>query len=633
MEHHFMDLLYAFVQDKNYPQFKDFLLTSKYFISFDETNQEINVKHNEHYVDDFWGDNISDLIAIVGDNGAGKTTLIKKIMQWLGDIQDRLIPLYEAIFVTENIEEQKLYVICTEKYKSVSCCAVGIECQVVSLENNKIGSIVQLARQIKTIYFTNELVKNDYQNGKGRYVEDMSYGARMRYIEADRSWGQSRERSDYERFCENEDQRIIEFLYLEQEISNLEIPFLIKEKIDLDMKMINIANVIDEELEHLYMATLEQSAIVKVALISDMFYERGDDWCSIKLFEGLITNFFYENCYEKENQVFFAKIMRLVSGKVASFESIFSMLVFIFKRMLIKLQASDVNTKRILIYIEFAEWLKHHSSSLNFQCDEVDGTVKITGENREELKWFLYYYRETSFYMSYIFFKIAVSSGEYKFLRLFANLYSIVDPEDNKIYQYNFIKKQECKSLIFFLDEADISMHIKWQQKYIEWLTHFVRNVFSGYTVKIVLSTHSPIILSDIPGENVRYLEMGKNISVKNCMRNIKTFGSNIHTLFLDAFFLSNTGTIGSFADAKINEVADILLTGRDCNKDEVSKIIGYIGDELVADRLQEMYEGMCSSKKLVKQEIESILWRNHIDDVDNIAKEILDYIEGNDKN
>ena len=40
----------------------------------------ISIEKNTEYVEDFWGENISECLTLVGENGAGKTTIIHGIM-------------------------------------------------------------------------------------------------------------------------------------------------------------------------------------------------------------------------------------------------------------------------------------------------------------------------------------------------------------------------------------------------------------------------------------------------------------------------------------------------------------------------------------------------------------------------
>jgi hypothetical protein len=71
--------------------------------------------------------------------------------------------------------------------------------------------------------------------------------------------------------------------------------------------------------------------------------------------------------------------------------------------------------------------------------------------------------------------------------------------------------------------------------------------------------THSPFILSDIPGEHVLFLKVDeqqrRSLPV---IRQTKSFGANIHELLADGFFMEN-GFSGEHAKNKINQTINFL--------------------------------------------------------------------------
>src|SRR5690606_9204622 len=65
--------------------------------------------------------------------------------------------------------------------------------------------------------------------------------------------------------------------------------------------------------------------------------------------------------------------------------------------------------------------------------------------------------------------------------------------------------------------------------------------------------THDPLTLSDMPRQNVVFLDkdaVGNTIISKGKK---ETFGANIHDLLADSFFISD-GLMGDFAKEKINK-------------------------------------------------------------------------------
>ena len=107
----------------------------------------------------------------------------------------------------------------------------------------------------------------------------------------------------------------------------------------------------------------------------------------------------------------------------------------------------------------------------------------------------------------------------------------------------------EQKDLILLLDECELFLHPEWQKKLIVYLMKlFGRSEFKR---QIILTSHSPFILSDLPKENVIFLEKGEQ---KYPFKDNQTFGANTHTLLSHGFFMKD-GLMGEFAKGKIEEI------------------------------------------------------------------------------
>jgi len=123
----------------------------------------------------------------------------------------------------------------------------------------------------------------------------------------------------------------------------------------------------------------------------------------------------------------------------------------------------------------------------------------------------------------------------------------------------------------------------------------------------MIFTTHSPFLLSDIPKQNIVFLDTFKkeDIEVKlgkqkigNCkvLEKKQTFGQNIHTLLSDSFFMDD-GLMGEFAKGKIEEVIKLLKSKRKLSqkKQEYCKnIIAMIGEPFLKEKLLKMYEDRC---------------------------------------
>lgn len=149
------------------------------------------------------------------------------------------------------------------------------------------------------------------------------------------------------------------------------------------------------------------------------------------------------------------------------------------------------------------------------------------------------------------------------------------------IYYYSL---QNKKDLIFIFDEPDLALHPEWQRKYLKELENLLINIDKKF--QILVTSHSPFILSDLPKENIIFLEKGKQ--EYPFKENEQTFGANIHTLLSHGFFMKD-GLMGEFAKGKINKVISTLKKDT-LSKDEIStckNIISIIGEPILQKTLE----------------------------------------------
>lgn len=122
--------------------------------------------------------------------------------------------------------------------------------------------------------------------------------------------------------------------------------------------------------------------------------------------------------------------------------------------------------------------------------------------------------------------------------------------QQNNLYKY--------KNVNIVLDEIEMFFHPELQRKTIYYLIKSLRQQkFSNLeSINILLLTHSPFILSDIPKQNILCLKKGS----PDLKQKIVGFAGNIHEMLSYDFFLTD-GLIGDFAKAKIQETIDWLKT------------------------------------------------------------------------
>ncbi len=174
------------------------------------------------------------------------------------------------------------------------------------------------------------------------------------------------------------------------------------------------------------------------------------------------------------------------------------------------------------------------------------------------------------------------------------------------------------------LDEIELYFHPEMQRNFVNRLlkgigqlsANLERNIDS---INILIATHSPFVLSDIPSTNVLRLTRGHSTEVSE-----HTFGANIHDLLANDFFLDK-GFMGEFAKEKINETIDWINKHIELKRKQVlikddvfyknykhyKKVIEFIGERVLRVKLiqmlSELHEGKVEFNEMIKNEIERL--------------------------
>jgi predicted ATP-binding protein involved in virulence len=197
-----------------------------------------------------------------------------------------------------------------------------------------------------------------------------------------------------------------------------------------------------------------------------------------------------------------------------------------------------------------------------------------------------------------------MSSGENALLNFFSKLYSFI--ENNLVEQSKSLPDK--RKYILLLDEADLGFHPVWKKRYVDAILKTLPFFFESLKVipnlQIIITTHDPLTLSDLPINNVTFLQKDNGfcnaISDNGNNKIQKTFGANITDLLAHSFFVDN-GLIGDFAKTKIKEVIDWVNESKVLsdkakssqefgNKlDYYKKVVNLIDEKVVKMKLAEM--------------------------------------------
>lgn len=202
-----------------------------------------------------------------------------------------------------------------------------------------------------------------------------------------------------------------------------------------------------------------------------------------------------------------------------------------------------------------------------------------------------------------------MSSGERQFIYTMSTfVYHI-----KNILSIQQSNRVRYRSINLILDEVELCFHPEYQRLFVSNLISTIQRLRlnSRCSFNIIIATHSPFVLSDIPMSNILHLKNGRMQS-KELFKN--PFGANINDILYQSFFLEN-GFIGEFARTKILKTIGLLnkpLKSIIDEKENIKECISFIGEPLIQKRLKSLYSDKFNEEDEKDAEIEYL--RNELE-------------------
>lgn len=583
----------------------NFYIERRYTIS----EGKISRKSDEEIKDfpkDFWGDNVSAVTLLIGENGAGKTTLMRLLIKWLCQLSAGNFPLEKGALVINEESGDNDYnhgnrdkLIAFEKGQAwtieINKCK-----EIVCIEDR--DEIMKLLSDIYLAYYTDTMtdleLSNTLKKEELAFLQDDSLLTRLsNSIGGNYTVDSIKDcikREDFRRqmklflsmfsYNEKNPDTKLEFPIRYMKLTALKpgdkegfkgIPdgndSLVGEAIDLwnqvfsDAANNNLPDIAKDLLWGLFSGTItsllrwertlpnqEEHIVTEKVRGSLRAYIRNNrsDWnVGLKRF---FKNMFGD-CERGFQIVYRNDRFRAVWSKQLEddIESFLDALKKIKKGKLLDKWKLSENAQNVW---EFR--LEYFDEKGN--KDEKDKKDK-KGENEnssliQDWEYLWEHYLEVARLMPECRFdwKYASSGGKNK-INLYAILFNIIsENKDSKINQ-----------LWVLLDEPDNTFHPDWKRRIIRNLLE----ICSAFKInfQLLISTHSPIMLSDVPKQAAILMKICEkdeddNTTEEKKQRNSESspFGQQIYTLFNDAFFMKH-GIVGEFANMKIGEIFEKL--------------------------------------------------------------------------
>lgn len=567
-----------------------FNFTRRVTVQFDYEAKKLTIENNEDYCEDFFDDSI-ELSCIVGKNGVGKTTILRVIKE----IFSKKSEMEYLVIIYNGSGYEICHFLKDCKGELVKHIEIKNDIFKIDINQQLCDRLDYYFKKPDCLYYTEHLSSVQYTMPDGD--NELSTSHKLRNIHS----LYSEETGDHvNRFFLNEFENQMNLIIdYGEHLDNFKIkypPYVIA-TLKCDRR---IFEGFVKQYENLgFSGTLND---LYWRLFQNNHLVNNDKMIKFKdtMAEAIFLNIIYTlqhtvNGLTNENFKSFLKIIE----KYANLKNGWNFL---------KSFLQNINNKftifRLKEYISFMEYIdqiqvsSNENALLGFINDNsfIIPTIKDYNNDQvdflNDIKEFFEKYYLTAEFNSYINFSWGLSSGETSLLNIFSRLYSSKCKKESK-----------NEVALFLLDEIDVTLHPEWQRNIINELLKFIKYTFKDKYIQVIMTTHSPIMLSDVPKQNVVYIS--SNNAREEYKKQPETFGSNIFKLYNNAFFLDN-GAIGQLAKEKLEKLLEEILAGNG-NENDIQKRINMIGDDFLKKQFQSQFESTYNKKDIVDEEKEKL--------------------------
>lgn len=177
-----------------------------------------------------------------------------------------------------------------------------------------------------------------------------------------------------------------------------------------------------------------------------------------------------------------------------------------------------------------------------------------------------------------------ISSGQYSQLNMCSQIYQAW----RQLRDQPAVKA--AGSVLVMIDEGEICLHPEWQRSWlVKTLERLEAMIPQPVSIRLLISSHSPLVLSELPPGAVTFFDAKKTRSQRKVTNNY--FAADVHTLYGNGFVVSNT--LSELAFRKIKQALDELnhpspTPGR---LEDYQLLASFVSDRLVKSLLQDLIE------------------------------------------
>lgn len=613
-----MNVLYLWVFNHWLFGCREFNFSDEYHFSFNDEKKCLECSRNYDYPAKLYNSNNVKLISyIIGDNGDGKTTLLNLLMEILPyeerTIVENGIDYLKFIFVLKEEGSNNLYFYSTldkidikaPKDMVLKNCRDNIPTRMEY--NGRRIFACQKMKDTAVIFHSNVFDRNRYNDQKVFFgVEDISFnGLLQRDFENRTTNDEAGAQRELIFFLDAEMMRQIKFIsdnggrdlgeWIPFSLPQ-ELKIYFKSEYDMLGSIYRYDNpAVDIDYESSFYeydkdkeVTIEDLDVLRKILAHicrdimkryDQLYKDSSIEFQYLLYKGILMSYIRLIFPETVGAGTAKQFQDLISGlrlfmRISEFDSSVD---FIEKLIEIADIGTDELSDAVVKMNDFAIHMEKYGIK-----NRAFKFYFLTKSNAKAITDFYRLFRATAFGGDYLTFRWdGLSSGEYNLLNMYSRIYSLRD------------KVKDKKSLILLMDEADLSFHPKWQQKFMKSLVDFLNEFYDRQYIQIIVATHSPIMLSDALKGNVVFLNSKAGKDLEN------TFGANIYDLYRDGMFLERDdwGITGAYAADKMSNVMKKLDNWEKertlDDLEEIKRLIACIGEPIIKRIMQNRFEAI----------------------------------------